>query len=109
MNIPSCNFDDCWNHNHCCIPGDKTCNKLICLNGPAQGPCPNNPGAQTGPPNIAIGASADASGNIAQSNMQAGINLYGADTFLQPGTGGIIPQRTPGTKPISRDLQKRRF
>ena len=39
MNIQSCSFDDCFNHNHCCIPGDKTCNKYICLNGPAQGGC----------------------------------------------------------------------
>ena len=39
MNIQSCSFDDCWNHNYCCIPGDKTCNQLICLNGPAQDGC----------------------------------------------------------------------
>ncbi len=39
MNIKSCNFDECFHKNHCCTPGDKNCNKLICLDGPAKGGC----------------------------------------------------------------------
>ena len=39
MDIKSCSFDECFNHNHCCISGDKNCNKLICLDGPARGGC----------------------------------------------------------------------
>ena len=39
MNIKSCNFDECYHKNQCCTPGDKNCNKLICLDGPAEGGC----------------------------------------------------------------------
>jgi hypothetical protein len=70
------------------------------------GPFNVNIYASTGPPNIGIGASTPGvPSNDAQSNMQAGINLYGADPFLQPGTGGNIPQRTPDSN-INKQLKK---